>query len=132
MTFSFVKVSIEVEPNRVVHTSPARFDPLENTFITRYPKAIAPTDIIVIDASPFIFPLLPPFKSKIAAIMVTGNTSTILSVRLNTVDTATAPNATCESPSPINENRFNTRITPSSEEHSAISMPTTIAYLTKG
>ena len=35
-------------------------------------------------------------------------------------------------PSPINEKRFNTRVTPRSEEQSAISVPAISAYLTKG
>ena len=82
---------------------------------------------MAIEASPFILPPVPPFKRIIAAIIVTGSTSIILSVRLNTVATDTAPKATCESPSPINENLFKTRITPRSEEQSAISIPTIIA-----
>ena len=35
-----------------------------------------------------------------------------------------APKATCERPSPINEYRFNTSVTPKSEEHNAIRTPT--------
>ena len=54
------------------------------------------------------------------------------SVRPTTAAMAIAPNATCERPSPIYENLFNTRITPRSDEHSAISTPTMSAYLTNG
>ena len=45
---------------------------------------------------------------------------------------AIAPKATWDSPSPTKENLFNTRVTPSSEEHSAINTPTINAYLTNG
>ena len=39
-----------------------------------------------------------------------------------------APKATWERPSPINENRFNTKETPKSDEHKAIKTPTIKAY----
>ena len=45
---------------------------------------------------------------------------------------AIPPKATWERPSPMKEKRFSTSVTPSSEEHSAISVPTISAYCTKG
>ena len=48
-------------------------------------------------------------------------------VRRSTPATAIAPKATWESPSPMNEKRLSTSVTPSSDEHSAISVPTTSA-----
>ena len=54
-TCSEVIVSIEVEPNNVLHTSPERLGPVENIFIRRYPIASAPTEIMAIAASPLIF-----------------------------------------------------------------------------
>ena len=45
---------------------------------------------------------------------------------------AIAPKATCDKPSPIKESRFNTSVTPKSDEHKAISTPTTNAYCTRG
>ena len=56
-TSVLVNVRIEVEPNRLLHTSPEILAPVENTFIKRYPTASAPTEIIAIAASPFIFVL---------------------------------------------------------------------------
>jgi hypothetical protein len=50
-----------------------------------------------------------------------------LFVRLIAAAAAVAPNATLESPVPMNEYRFNTSVTPSREEQSAISTPTIIA-----
>jgi hypothetical protein len=52
--------------------------------------------------------------------------------RSKIVAMASAPNATCERPSPIYENLFNTNITPNSAEQSAIKVPTISAYLTNG
>ena len=43
-----------------------------------------------------------------------------------------APNATWLKPSPINEKRFKTKVTPSKEEHKAIKTPQIIAYCTNG
>ncbi len=45
---------------------------------------------------------------------------------------AIPPNATWDKPSPINENRLSTSVTPRREEQSAIKTPTIIAYLTNG
>mgnify|MGYP004634134561 CR=1 FL=1 len=57
-------------------------------------------------------------------IIVTGITIIVSLVRWNIVATAIAPNAICESPSPINENLLSTSTTPRSDEHRAISIPT--------
>ena len=86
-------------------------------------------------ASPLTFAFLPVRSSSTALITVRGITiimSPVPSIRgfipLNSApvmdDTAIAPNATCDSPSPINENRFSTSVTPKSEAHSATSTPT--------
>ena len=56
----------------------------------------------------------------------------VCDVNCKTVATAIAPNATCERPSPINEKRFKTSVTPNNEEHKAIKTPTIKAYCTKG
>ena len=50
----------------------------------------------------------------------------------STVAMASAPNATCESPSPIKEYLLSTKVTPSNAEQSEISIPTTKAYLMNG
>ncbi len=42
------------------------------------------------------------------------------------------PKATCERPSPINEKRLRTRVTPSREEQSEMRTPTMKAYRTNG
>ena len=94
--------------------------------------ASAPTEIIAMAASPLIFVFWPVHKRRIAQIIVMGRVRIMRSVRPTTAAMAIAPNATCERPSPIYENLFNTRITPSSDEHSAISTPTMSAYLTNG
>ena len=127
-----VKVSIEVEPNKVLHTSPDRFDEGLKMFMIRYPKASAETDIIAIAASPLIFAFCPVRRSSIALIIVTGRTRSIWFVRLQTEAIAIAPKATWDKPSPMNENLLSTSVTPSNDEHSAISTPTMSAYLTKG
>ena len=67
-----------------------------------------------------------------ADIIVTGITMIALLVILNIDAMAIAPNATCESPSPIKENLFKTSVTPRSDEHKAIKVPTINAYLTNG
>ena len=57
VTSKEVNVKIEVEPNNVLHTSPDRFGPVENIFISRYPIANAPTESIATAASPLILVL---------------------------------------------------------------------------
>ena len=125
-------VSIDIEPKSVVHTSPAIFDELANMFVTRYPRARAPTESIAIAASPLIFESEPRLRSSTAQITVTGKTTIISPAISKTVAIDNAPNATCESPSPINEKRFNTNVTPKSDEHRAIRTPTIRAYITNG
>ncbi len=123
---------MDVDPNNVLHTSPERFGPVENIFIKRYPTARVPTDTIAIAASPLIFVFCPLLNKMIALIIVIGKIMTILFVTLSIVAIAIAPNATCDNPSPIKENRFNTSVTPINDEHNAISVPTINAYHTKG
>ena len=56
-----------------------------------------------------------------------GNTISILFVKFKTVAIASAPKATCDKPSPMNEYLFKTNVTPSRDEHKAMSTPTIIA-----
>ena len=56
----------------------------------------------------------------------------ILMMVPKTVARQIPPKATCESPSPINEKRLSTRVTPSREEQRDIKTPTIKAYRTKG
>ena len=114
------------------HTSPDTFPDAGNKFISKYPKANAPTDSMAITASPFTLELFPFFSISIAVSTVIGRMIIILLVKLRTVAMARAPKATCDNPSPIYENLLSTSITPSSEEHSAINVPTIKAYLTYG
>ena len=66
-----------------------------------------------------------PVRSRrMAQITVTGITKSISSVRFRMPAMAIAPKATWDRPSPMKEKRFSTSVTPSSEEHSAISTPT--------
>ena len=119
----FDNVRINVEPKRVVHTSPERFAGGEKIFIIKYPNANAPTEIIATLASPFIFELSFVHRIKIAHKTVTGRTKRVLFVSFRTEATAIAPKAVWESPSPIYENRLRTRVTPSKEEARAIIVP---------
>ena len=130
-TSAFVRVSIDAEPNSVLHTSPERFADVENKFIIRYPIASEPTEIMAIAASPLILVLFPVLSSNTAQITVAGRTKSISLVKFSTAAIAIAPKAVWESPSPINEKRFKTSVTPRSEEHRAISTPTIKAYRTK-
>ena len=122
-----VNVKIEVEPNSVLHTSPERLEDVENRFISRYPIASAPTEIIAIAASPLIFACCPVRSSRIAQTTVIPSISGISLCNPSTAATAIAPNATWDRPSPIKENRFSTSVTPKSEAHKAINTPTTNA-----
>ena len=115
---------MEVEPNSVLHTSPERLDEVEKRFIRRYPMASAPTEIMAMAASPLIFVFCPVRRSSTAQTTVTPSVRGISSVSFRTAAMDMAPNATWERPSPMKENRFSTSVTPSSEEHSAISTPT--------
>ena len=117
-------VRMEVEPNSVLHTSPERLDEVEKMFISRYPMASAPTEIMAMAASPLIFVFCPVRRSSTALRMVMTMTRGILLVICSTAAIAIAPNATWDRPSPMKENRFSTSVTPSREEQSAISTPT--------
>ena len=125
-------VNIDVEPNNVLHTSPETFADDEKIFISIYPAASDPTDIIATAASPLIFVFPPVLRSSTAHMIVKTITSGVFTVISSTEAIARAPNATCERPSPINENRLSTSVTPSRDEHNAISTPTIRAYLTNG
>lgn len=70
-------------------------------------------------------------RSSTAHSAVAGKTTSISAATFKTVAAAIAPKATCESPSPIKDRRRSTSVTPSREEHSAISTPATSAYRTK-
>ena len=123
---------MEVEPKRVLHTSPVRLVEVENRFMIRYPMASAPTEIMATAASPLILVLWPVRSRRIAQITVTGSTSSILLLRFSTAATDMAPKATWLRPSPIKENRLSTSVTPSRDEHRAMSTPTIRAYRTNG
>ena len=127
----FVSVKIKVEPKSVLQTSPERFVDGEKIFIRKYPTASEPTEIIATLASPFILELSFAHKIKIAQIIVMGRTNTVAFVIFKTEAIAIAPKAVCESPSPMYENRFKTRVTPKSEDESEIIIPATNAYTTK-
>ena len=115
---------MEVEPNSVLHTSPERLDEVEKRFISRYPMASAPTEIMAMAASPLIFVFCPVRRSRTAQTTVTPSVRGISSVSPSTAAIAIAPKATWERPSPMKEKRFSTSVTPRSDEHSAISTPT--------
>lgn len=129
-TSAFFNVKMDVEPNSVEQTSPEILADVEKMFIIRYPRASELTEIIASAASPFIFLL--PIRIIIATKVVIGRTTRRLLFTFKIVPIAMAPNATCDRPSPMKLNLFNTRVTPSSEEHNAMSTPTIIAYLTNG
>ena len=89
-------------------------------------------EIIATAASPLILAFCPARNSSTAQSTVTGSTTSILSVSPATDAAAITPNAKCESPSPKNENRFNTNTTPISAAHNATITPTANAYRTNG
>jgi hypothetical protein len=62
--------------------------------------------------------------------IVTGSTRKMLLVKLIAAAIAVAPKARFDKPVPMKEYRFNTNVTPRSEEQSAIRTPTTIALCT--
>ena len=66
-----------------------------------------------------------------AAIMVTGMVIYRLLDTCKIVPTVMAPKATCDSPSPINENLLRTSVTPTIAAQRAIETPTISAYRTK-
>ena len=61
-----------------------------------------------------------------------GAVTGILHVKFKIPAIAKLRNATCERPSPIKENLFNTSVTPKRDEQSAIRTPTISAYRTNG
>ena len=61
------------------------------------------------------------------ATIVSGRTITLLFINLKTLAMAIAPNATCDSPSPINEYRLRTSVTPKSDADNDITTATTKA-----
>ena len=75
-------------------------------------------------ASPLIFVFCPVRSSSTAQTTVMGRTRSIWLVIFSTAAMAMAPKATWDRPSPMKENRFSTRVTPSSDEHRAMSTPT--------
>ena len=89
--------------------------------------ASAPTDSMAMAASPCIFVSRPVRSSKMAQATVTPNVRGMWSVSPSTADTDMAPKATWDRPSPIKENLRSTSVTPSREEHRAMSTPTTKA-----
>lgn len=93
-TSSIFSFRIEVEPNSEPQTSAEIFDEIGKMFINIYPSASALTEIIAIDASPFILAFFPVRSRRIAESTVTGKIIIILSVTPTTAATAIAPNAT--------------------------------------
>jgi hypothetical protein len=83
-------------------------------------------------ASPLTLAFCPERSRNTALSIVTGKTRRMLFVKLIAPAIAVEPKATFDKPVPINEYRFNTSVTPKSEEHRAISTPTIIAYRTNG
>ena len=93
ITSPFVRVRIEVEPNKVVHTSPERFVGGAKRFRKRYPNASEPTLIIPTAASAFTMEEGLLQRRRTANTIVTARTKYMLFEKLSTVATASAPNA---------------------------------------
>lgn len=89
------------------------------------------TDMTAIIASPLRSEFSPIQRTVIAAMVVIIRIIGKLLVNCRIAAIAIARNATCERPSPIKENLFNTSVTPSSDEQRATSTPTIRAYCTK-
>ena len=98
---ALVSVKINVEPNKVLHTSPERLAGGEKMFIKKYPIARAPVEIMATLASPFIFEFSFVHKIKTANKTVTGRTKIVSQESFKTEAIAIAPNAVWESPSPM-------------------------------
>lgn len=96
-------------------------------FISRYPTASAPVEIMAIAASPWILVFCPVRRSSTALSTVMTMTRGISLEICSTPAMAMAPKATWERPSPMKEKRFSTSVTPSRDEQKAISTPTTSA-----
>lgn len=129
LTSDPVKVNIEVDPKRLLQTSPARFDEVEKMFIKRYPRASDETEIIAIADSPLIF--LELFaRSKITADNTVIGIATAIGARFAAAATVVAPKPTCERPSPSIEYLFKTRLTPIKDAQTDIKIPQTKAFRT--
>lgn len=106
------------------------------------PKANAAVDITAIALSPFIRLLSERRRRKKAAIITTGivktrgfaprNLRKALPDEENTAAVESAPKPTWESPSPIMEYLFKTRLTPRSAEQSETRAPTRKALCING
>ncbi len=116
-------MSIDVEPNKVPQTSVVMFGEEGKMFSNKYPIANVPTESIARNESPLIFEYCDEHKSIIAQTIVTGITTIISLFTLSTFAIANAPNATWESPSPINEYLLKTSVTPRIEADKAIRIP---------
>ena len=64
--------------------------------------------------------------------MITTGIATASGATFNAAATASAPNPTCDRPSPIIEYLFNTRLTPKSAEHKETRIPTVNALTING
>ena len=89
-----------------------------------------PTASMATAASPLIRALVLLLSRITAAIIVTGKETIILLLKLTTAATAIVQKAMCDKPSPINENRLSTKVTPNKEEQRAIKIPTIKAFWT--
>ena len=98
--------------------------------VTRIPIASAVLEIRAIAASPWILLLSLILKSRNAEITTTG-TEIASGATFIASAMQSAPNPTCESPSPIIEYRFKTSVTPSKAAQRATSTPTIIALRIK-
>ena len=108
------------------------FDDPPNRFIIIYPNASDDTLISASVASLFLICPFLLFKIRTVQSIVPISVIYILSVRFKTLLTAIMLKATCDIESPMNENFLSTSVIPRSDEQSAISTLTTIAYFTNG
>lgn len=93
-TSTYESVRIDVEPNKVLHTSVPMLEEEENALRSRYPIARAPTEIIASEASPFNFAEAPVHNRITAHKTVIGITIIILLSTFIIVAMVRAPNAT--------------------------------------
>ena len=94
------------------------------------PTAMAVLDMSAMAASPLML-LRSLNRSRKNAATITTGTATRSGARFSTAATHSAPNPTCDRPSPIMEYRFSTRLTPSNAEHNDVSVPTSSAFCAK-
>lgn len=95
------------------------------------PMARDPAEIIAIAASLLIFPFPVIRRSRTAAAATTG-IDTARGAQLKATAIESAPKETWDSPSPIIEYRFSTRLTPRSDAQSEIQIPPIIARTRNG